>query len=319
MEKCNRMTRNPHFDDNRILWNDSYSGLYEPVPYEDQFDGQWRLYLDKARGFHAHTGVETSDEYIDDRIYELTGVSYYSLRRAYGDEAEEKAGELGLKARAERRGVGGRLYLEPKFPIDYFRDKHCIDIGCGAGRWTKALLTLGAHVKSIDVSKAGLESTRRFNDDVEDVGLFDIGSARPDLVGKFDFSLCWGVIMCTHDPKLAFRKVASTVKPGGTLYIMVYAPTYHASDFVIQARRTYHREKHTFEAKREFLMDLAKGDEDNMINYLDMLNTFYNWVIDEETIIGWCRAAGFSAPVFLNRDEPHKCGHHVLTKALQGK
>ena len=49
-----------------------------------------------------------------------------------------------------------------------------------------------------------------------------------------------------------------------------------------------------------------------MINYLDMLNTFYNWVIDEDTIRGWCAANGLGDPLFLNIDEPNKCGHHVL-------
>ena len=35
-----------------------------------------------------------------------------------------------------RRDVGGRIYLEPKFPIDFFQVKCCLDICCGAGRWT---------------------------------------------------------------------------------------------------------------------------------------------------------------------------------------
>lgn len=306
------MIRNPHFDDNRVLWSDAYSGEYAPAAYEAQFDGQWRLYLDGARGFREHTGVETSDEYVDDRILEITGVSHFSLRRAHGDDADRIAEETGRQERAERRGVGGRLYLEPKFPVDYFQRKKCIDIGCGAGRWTRALKMLGAEVKSIDVSDAGLESTRRFNDDVEKVGLFDIGESRPDLVGAFDFALCWGVVMCTHDPKRAFEKAASTVKKGGALYVMVYAPTYHSGDFVTTARRVYHREKATPAEKLAYLRELAAGDEDNMINYLDMLNTFYNWVIDEETLIEWCRNCGLSEPVFLNKAEPHKCGHHVL-------
>jgi 2-polyprenyl-3-methyl-5-hydroxy-6-metoxy-1,4-benzoquinol methylase len=307
-----RTLRNPHFDDGRILWRDEYSGQYASVAYEEQFDAQWRMFLDRERGFRDHTGVETSDEYIDDRIAELTGVRDFLLKKQFGDRAEQVAIETGRSARAERRGVGGRLYLEPKFPLDYFKDRSCIDIGCGAGRWTKTLIALDAKVKSIDVGEAALESTRRFNDDVERVGLFDIGSARPDLVKKFDFAICWGVIMCTHDPKVAFEKVASTVKPGGSLYIMVYAPTYHSGDFVTNARRIYHREKKTSEERIAFLHELAKGDEDNMINYLDMLNTFYNWVIDEETIQGWCAAKNLKAPTFLNRDEPHKCGHHVL-------
>jgi 2-polyprenyl-3-methyl-5-hydroxy-6-metoxy-1,4-benzoquinol methylase len=308
----NRQPRNPHFDDNRVLWKDEYSGQYAPVAYEEQFDAQWRMFLNRDRGFRDHTGVETDDEYIDDRIAELTGVRDFLLKRQYGDRAEQVAIETGRKARAERRGVGGRLYLEPKFPTNYFQGKSCIDIGCGAGRWTKTLLSLGARVKSMDVGEAALESTRRLNTDVEQLGLFDIGSARPDLVNRFDFALCWGVIMCTHDPKQAFEKVASTVKPGGSVYIMVYAPTYHSGDFVTTARRTYHREKTTPEERIAYLHELSRGDEDNMINYLDMLNTFYNWVIDEETIVGWCRANGLNPPVFLNRNEPDKCGHHVL-------
>lgn len=308
----NRTLRNPHFDDNRILWSDAYSGQYAPVAYEEQFDGQWRMFLERERGFHSHTGVETDDEYIDDRIAELTGVRDFLLKRDYGERAEEVALATGRRERAERRGVGGRLYLEPKFPIDYFKGKACIDVGCGAGRWTKTLKSLGAKVKSIDVGEAGLESTRRYNYDVERVGLFDIGEARLDLVGAFDFALAWGVLHHTHDPKMAFDKVASTVKPGGSLYIMVYAPTYHIGDFVTTARRTYHREKTTPEQRIAFLHDLAKGDEDNMINYLDMLNTFYNWVIDEPTIEGWCAANGLRPPVILNRAEPDACGHHVL-------
>jgi 2-polyprenyl-3-methyl-5-hydroxy-6-metoxy-1,4-benzoquinol methylase len=306
--------RNPHFDDARILWKDEYSGQYKPVAYEEQFDDQWRMFLNKERGFRDHTGVETSDEYIDDRIAEITGVRDFLLKREFGERAEEVAISTGRKARAERRGVGGRLYLEPKFPIDYFQDKSCIDIGCGAGRWTKTLISLGAKVKSIDVGDAALESTRRFNDDVEKVGLFEIGNSRSDLVGRFEFTLCWGVIMCTHDPKVAFEKVASTVRPGGSLYLMVYAPTYHSGEFVTSARRAYHREMRTKDERIAYLCELAKGDEDNMINYLDMLNTFYNWVIDEDTIRGWCQAGRMSEPVFLNIDEPHKCGHHVLIK-----
>ena len=105
-------------------------------------------------------GVETSDEYVDDRIYELTGVRDFLLTRDHGDRAEQFARETGRWDRAERRGVGGRLYLEPKFPIDYFRGQRCIDIGCGAGRWTRAMIAMGADVKSIKGSNAGLELQR---------------------------------------------------------------------------------------------------------------------------------------------------------------
>ena len=60
---------NPDFDDGLVVWADQYSGRYRPVAYGDQFDDQWRL--EQKRGFDDHTGVEVSDLYIDDRIFEI--------------------------------------------------------------------------------------------------------------------------------------------------------------------------------------------------------------------------------------------------------
>jgi SAM-dependent methyltransferase len=220
----------------------------------------------------------------------------------------------GRDKRRERRGVGGRLYLEPKFPIGFFQDRHCLDVGCGSGRWTRALLALGASVKSIDASENSLRSTRRYNPNVERLDLFKIGGTRPDLHEAFDFTLCWGVIMCTHDPKLAFENVACTVKSGGFLYVMVYAPTYHASDFVLEARKHYHRRLLTAEERLDYVNELARHDSNNAINYMDMLNTYYNWTIDEGTLVQWCANNGFDYPSFLNAHEPHKCAHHAVAR-----
>ena len=53
---------------------------------------------------------------------------------------------------------------------------------------------------------------------------------------------------------------------------MVYAPTYHAGDFVTRARCPLPPGDVDCRAARAAdLAELAKGDEDNLINYLDML------------------------------------------------
>ncbi len=304
------LPRNPHFDDQRVVWSDEYSGAYLPVAYDQQFDDQWRLFLERKTGFCDHTGVETSDEYIDDRIAELTGVRDVLHRRKWRALAPLMARISGRAARQERRGIGGRLWLEPKFDINYFQGKRCLDAGCGAGRWTKTMKSLGARVKSIDVSRHGLESTKRFNEDVEKCSIFGI-PARTDLAQSFDFTLCWGVAMCTHDPRAAFDAVASTVKPGGSLYLMVYAPTYHTSPQVLEWRARYHRECRTFEERLAFAYSVADRPE-NAINLLDMLNTFYNWTIPESVCEQWFRANGFRDITLLNRNEPHACGLHML-------
>ena len=125
------LPRNPHFDDQRVIWSDAFSGAYESVAYDEQFDDQWRLFLERKTGFCDHTGVETSDEYIDDRIAELTGVRDVLYRRKWGVLATLMAKLSGRSARQERRGIGGRLWLEPKFPLAYFEGKRCLDAGCG--------------------------------------------------------------------------------------------------------------------------------------------------------------------------------------------
>jgi hypothetical protein len=117
--------------------------------------------------------------------------------------------------------------------------------------------------------------------------------------------------MCTHDPKLAFQNVASTVRPGGSLYIMVYAPTYHASEPVREMRRRFHRECRTIEEKIDFVFGVAE-DPNNAINYMDMLNTFYNWTIPEEVARKWFADSGFTNITTLNKAERHNGAWHVL-------
>jgi hypothetical protein len=117
--------------------------------------------------------------------------------------------------------------------------------------------------------------------------------------------------MCTHDPKLAFKCAASTVKPGGSLYAVVYAPTYHASKDVRELRRRFHRECRTLEDKLKFVFSVAE-DPNNGINYLDMLNTFYNWTIPQSVVRQWFHDEGFVDVIVLNRNEPHNAAWHLL-------
>src|SRR5262245_16523449 len=104
-----RRIANPHFDQQRFVWDDTFSGQYEPVDYSEQFDYQWKLYLERKTGFHRHTGVETSDPWIDDRIYELTGVPAYLSRKKYKVLYPLVRGCRKL-FRLDRRDTGGRLY-----------------------------------------------------------------------------------------------------------------------------------------------------------------------------------------------------------------
>lgn len=300
--------RNPHLDDDRVVWRDEYSGGYYPVAYDEQFDRQWQLFRKKTRGFICHAGAETREPWVDERIRELTGVDGFLQKKLYGT--------LGYRLRKLWRregkmGLGSTLRLQPAFSIDHFLGKRCLDVGCGAGRWTKALMALGGKVKSTDTSENGLLSVRRFNDDVEALDLFELAN-RSDLQRQFDFTICWGVLMHTHDPKVGFEQVAATVAPGGELYTMIYAPEgMHNTNEVWAHRRKYHRELTTPEEKLQYAYELSASNG-NTLGNLDMLNTFYNWVVPEETIHGWYRSMGFSEIATLNAHESPKCAYHVV-------
>lgn len=304
--------RNPDFDDDRVIWDDAWSGLYQPVPYAKQFDEQWRLFLEQVSGFTNYGGVSTTDEYIDDRIAEITGIKDYLLTKRWGRLTPIVSLLSGRERRQAERAIGYPTGYDLRFSIDFFRGKRCLDIACGVGLWTKTMLSLGGKVTSIDVSEHAIKGTQRLNPDTQKVDLFTIPE-RPDFIHAFDFVLAWGVLMCTHDPKLAFMSAAEAVKLGGALCFAVYTPPYHASDFIRSSRRKYHRELKTPEERMAFVYQMSNSEPTMVIAYLDAMHTFYNWTITAKTIRNWCAKAGFTEPVFLNRNEKNKCQHHVLT------
>jgi len=309
--------RNPHFDDGLLVWKDEYSGRYLPPPagYAEQFDLQWRLYLEGTRGFVRASGASIDEQAIADRIFEWTG------RRERCDAPP-----------LSRNGVRP---LDHPLDVDLIRDKECIDIGCGLGRWTRTMQQLGAKsVLSIDMSASALAGVRRFNSDVLEADVTEIPAQHPELVNRFDFANLWGVAMCTHDPWKTFMSAAVTVKAGGALYLMVYAPEGMHGTAITNLRRqhffhlgsleerlayvdrVYHRRWESAlpvsENFKNVLRNIMSRPKGSKIGVLDMLEPFYNWVIPFAVIEGWARKAGFSTMRLLNEFEPRKCAHHVL-------
>ncbi len=110
-----------------------------------------------------------------------------------------------------------------QLPKEYFKGLTVLDVGCGSGRWTYALASLGAKVVAVDFSDAAVEETREATRELGEVQVIQASLFHlPLSPEQFDFVVSWGVLDHTADTARAFRTIAPLVRPGGMLYIMVY-------------------------------------------------------------------------------------------------
>jgi SAM-dependent methyltransferase len=112
-----------------------------------------------------------------------------------------------------------------ELPREFFAGKDVLDAGCGSGRWSWAMSKLGARVHAMDLTAAGPEALAEEIGSRDDVRIAQGDLYRPPFPPQsFDYVMSWGVLHHTKSTREGFRSVARLVKPGGTLYVMVYPP-----------------------------------------------------------------------------------------------
>ena len=100
--------------------------------------------------------------------------------------------------------------------------KLVLDAGCGGGRYSRLLGSHGAQVIGVDLS-AAVEKARSLCADLPDVQIIQADLLDLPLAdAAFDMVYSIGVLHHTPNPRLAFRQIASKVKPGGRLAVWLY-------------------------------------------------------------------------------------------------
>ena len=153
---------------------------------------------------------------MDTKTYiKKTGALYGSLFSAYDEKLFEKSVSL-FAARHRRWGID----------TTWFKDKVCLDGGCGGGRYLVALSRLGAReVQGIDLSEQHIELVKKR---ISDRNLAHVYAQKASVLGipfpdnYFDFVLSTGVIHHTPNPRAAFSELARVLKPGGRMFLAVY-------------------------------------------------------------------------------------------------
>lgn len=117
-----------------------------------------------------------------------------------------------------------REFATYRIPADFFAGRRVLDAGCGMGRYSYMAAKWGARaVVGMDLHD-GVYAARRLTAPLGAVHLlkgsiFDL----PFRDGQFDSVMSIGVLHHTGDTPGAFRAVARMVRPGGRLFVQVYA------------------------------------------------------------------------------------------------
>ncbi|GGR65535.1 class I SAM-dependent methyltransferase [Streptomyces roseolus] len=108
------------------------------------------------------------------------------------------------------------------------RGKRVLELGCGAGQWSRVLAAEGASVVGIDLSEAQLAAARDAMGDVRHPLVQGAAERLPFADGSFDLVFCDFGGLSWAPPRLAVPQAARVLRPGGRLVFNVASPWFEA-------------------------------------------------------------------------------------------
>lgn len=107
-----------------------------------------------------------------------------------------------------------------------FRDRKCLDAGCGGGRGSIFMAQCGAaEVCGVDLSETNVRSSRKR---AEQKGFSNLRFSRQSLMDlpfedeTFDVVWCNGVLHHIADPDCGLREITRVLKKGGRMWLYLY-------------------------------------------------------------------------------------------------
>ena len=106
----------------------------------------------------------------------------------------------------------------------FFRNKQCLDVGCGTGRFSIVMRQLGGVVDGIDPGQSSIKHAQKL---VKRLGIsnitYTVGNAYdiPFDDNNFDFVVCNGVLHHLDHPDEALKEIYRVLKPGGLFWLYI--------------------------------------------------------------------------------------------------
>lgn len=221
----------------------------------------------------------------------------YRTRESFDYQWRDSPDGNWTETRPELKLREPNLVLEyTKLPKDWFPGKRVLDAGCGSGRFSWAMASLGAMVYAVDQSEAGVFHTQRACAEFRGVTVLQHDLTQPvPLEAEFDLVWSHGVLHHTGNTFGAFSNVARLVKPGGHIFMMLYGePTGRdPGEFAYYAEVEKLRRATctmSFSERYEFLHRLKGEDVGGWFDAVSpTINDTYSWYEIEL----WLQQSGF--------------------------
>lgn len=254
-----------------------------------------------------------------DKINDLPFVRAQTLDSFNYQWGHFNQGEWMLEGEKFRKEGLKRLCRFTEKSPEWFRGKKILDAGCGSGRWSYLMCSLGAQVTAIDMSEHGITATKaactRFDP--------SIVVFRHNLLEEIplspDFDLVWsyGVLHHTGNTYGAFRNISRLVKPGGHIFLMLYnEPTFEdLGGFAYYAETARLRKmlrNKPFETRIEIIRRERPNEDAH--GWFDAVSPEINDTYGMDEIETWLIEAGFE-DIRRTVDLPT---HHVIARRKAG-
>ena len=117
-------------------------------------------------------------------------------------------------------------YMLETFEFDKFKDKWVLEIGCGGGIDSVEFAKHGAKVTSIDANPEAVKTTIKLAAKLRfpTNKIFTMDATNMIIIpsNSMDHIYSFGVLHCFPEIGKAIKEIYRVLKPGGTLYMMVY-------------------------------------------------------------------------------------------------
>lgn len=231
-----------------------------------------------------HIPIRPDWQFQKTEIEDSTRKIYDNLFSAYDERRFKESVEL-FPMRQQKWGV----------PLEWFKGKTCLDVGCGQGRFVVALGRLGAaKAIGVDINEMGLEAcrSREWYKELNNVELMNSSAGSlPFVDSYFDYVICSGVLLLMPDPFEGFKELVRVTKPGGRIFLSMYGKgglKWATNDFF----RFFLMRFVPFEVT-EAVFKAVGVPPNKRYNILDNLYTPYTHRYTEAEIRKWFTDAGF--------------------------